>query len=535
MSFIRLRWILLLLVVSGLLLLSWTIYEARIQSHSVQDSLTRQAAVLAHALGPGLVAASHAARELEEIVLWKLLDNARLLAELDPKPSADRLEELAMLNGLDTVAMVDSEGQLVLSVGETPPPAVIEQLEDLVEGRADELIMGSTLHKGIEHLSAASVGPRGNVVLVRIHASSAQTYSRQLGVPNLVDHLVGSEGVLYLNYLEEPGSLSAHATWDGLPLPAPAVDAGLRQIRGRQAFEVEMPLPSTAGRKAVLTVGLDGSALESAAVAAWRRSLLVGLVLLGFAGAAAGVAVLGRMHSLERQASRKRLEEVDRKRRRSERLAAAGALTAGLAHEVRSPLNAIGMAAQRLERKLEPASEPHTIAHRLRQEVQRLESVLRSFLELASPAKGHHQIKDLHEVAAGAIALLDEEAKASDIELILEPGSAIAEIDTDSIHRAIINLVRNAIQASPQGGSIRLRTVRSDHRAELKISDEGGGLEPEVKGRIFDPFVSSRAEGSGLGLPLVRRVAMEHDGTIEIEERPERGVLATLSLPLYGD
>ena len=107
-----------------------------------------------------------------------------------------------------------------------------------------------------------------------------------------------------------------------------------------------------------------------------------------------------------------------------------------------------------------------------------------------------------------------------------------ARTDRESIHRAIVNLGRNAIQASSPGGRITVVTAQSKGRATLRVMDEGSGLASELEGRFFAPFVTGRNTGTGLGLALVKRVAEEHGGSITLANRDGGGAEATLSLPL---
>jgi signal transduction histidine kinase len=526
----RTRWLLVALALVVALLLAWTVNEARRQSRAVEASLTQQAEVLARALGPGLAAASHAARELEEMRSWRLLDNARLFAELGATTlTAERMESLARDAGLDSVAFYDRAGRRLLSTAEAPPAGIEARLTEVLAGRVDELVLGASVDDGVEHFSAAAALRSGGSVLVRIHVSSGEVFSRQLGVSNLLAHLVGTPGVLYLSHREEPGGAPTEAAWDGDALPPPA--AGLRTVRGRPVYEAEIALESPAGRASRLRVGLDASRLRLASRDALRRSLLVGVVLVGFVVAAAALALLQHQRTVETEATRRRLGELELARQRSERLAAAGALAAGLAHEVRNPLNAIGLAAQRLERSLGADDERLAIAVRVAQGVRRLESVLRSFLELASPVSEQRQPTALGELAAEVVELMRDEAAGRQVELRVEQVDLETVVDRDAVHRALVNLVRNAVLASPPGGEVMLRLERERGVAVVRVLDRGSGIPEELLPRVFDPFVTSRVEGTGLGLPLARRVAEEHGGSLSVANRAGGGVEATLRLP----
>jgi signal transduction histidine kinase len=530
----RVRVLIALAVILALLLLAWTMLEAQRQRRQVEETLTVQAALLSQSLSPALASASDATLESDEMISWRLLDNARLLAELWSNGLVDpeRLEELVEASGLDSALFFRFDGQLQLEVGESIPAPIVGQLDDLITGRAKELVVGSSLENGVEHLGAAATGTSGDVVLVRIHPSSARSLVQRLGVDHLLDTLVGSGGVLYLSYHEEPGGMVAEASWDNLGVPG-LQSQGTRpfDVRGQTVIEMATSVETQAGTHGTLRIGLDASALQREGVAIMRRTLLVGLVLFAFAVSASGYAVVSHLRARDREQAAARFADVETARRRSERLAAAGALAAGLAHEVRSPLNAIGLAAQRLERKL-PALDPsREIAGRIRGEVSRLEEVLRGFLELASPVSDRREVFDLAGQVQQVLDLLEDEAESHAVTLRRTGGLISVVADRDSIHRAIVNLVRNAIQASPEGSSIEVQVGNRSDRAILRVIDQGPGIDPAVRGREFDPFVTGRASGTGLGLALVRRVAEEHGGSARLVCHEAGGTMAELILP----
>jgi signal transduction histidine kinase len=368
---------------------------------------------------------------------------------------------------------------------------------------------------------------------VRAHEETAKTWARRIGVENLLERLVAS-GVLYLSYHEGPDGLQVQSSWDGGPLPPPGSAGRLLSLRGKSAFEVEMPAAAPAGRSARIRVGLDGVPLHQAAASATRRTLLIGLVLAGLGLVGAAAAGVSHARTVERAEAARRLAAAEDARRASERLAAAGTLTAGLAHEVRSPMNAINLAAKRLERRLEGQEEPQSMTRRIGAEVQRLETVLREFLEFASPVSDRRRQTDLAELAREVLALLEAEAEERSVRLREVRGAARAAVDDDAVRRSLINLVRNAIQASPAGGAVELMVGQGEEAATVRVLDEGPGLDPGDAERVFEAFFTTRVSGTGLGLALVRRVAEEHGGTIELRNRPGTGTEAIFGLPLDG-
>jgi two-component system sensor histidine kinase HydH len=260
----------------------------------------------------------------------------------------------------------------------------------------------------------------------------------------------------------------------------------------------------------------------------------VGIVLAAYALATAAFAAVSRSRSLERVEAARRLAQSESARRSSERLAAAGALAAGLAHEVRSPLNAIGLAAQRLERKLDGSGDELVLAGRIRVEVRRLEGVLREFLDLARPVGDERRSVALGALCTEVLDLLRPEAEQRGVRLDAVDGEAWVRVDSGSVRRALINLVRNAIAASPRAGRVRVVVERVDGRGFAHVLDEGPGVDGDVAGRVFEPFVTTRADGAGLGLSLVKRVAEEHGGSCSLVSRPGGGAEACLGLPADG-
>jgi signal transduction histidine kinase len=459
-----------LLFLLGALLALWAVREARAQRRQTEEELRAGASLLARTLVPALSAASAAARELDEIVAWKLLDNARLLSRLDAAGALGDVELAGLLvaNGLDAVVFVDPEGRIERRAGNPiPAETVEEQLAPLVHGEADELILGWS--PGVEHahVAAAAARPGDGAVLVRTDASTAYAFARRLGVRRLLEDTVGTGGVLYLVYHEGPGGEPVQAAWDGseIPLP-PEGEHALRTVRGRSTFELVFRVPSPAGRSVSLRVGLDATPLSRAASAAMRRTVLVGAVLAAFAVAVAAYALVSRTRDLERAEGARRLAALEEARQRSERLAAAGSLAAGLAHEVRNPLNAISLAAQRIERTHPDDEQCLRFVERIRGEVGRLEEILKGFLDLARPAAGPRHRASLDELAQEVVELLGPEAASRAVRLEAHPGGkeASAVIDREAVRRAIVNLVRNAIEASRESGRVAGERSRRGHR-----------------------------------------------------------------------
>jgi len=232
-----------------------------------------------------------------------------------------------------------------------------------------------------------------------------------------------------------------------------------------------------------------------------------------------------RVHGLERALSRQ------------ERLAALGHLAAGVAHEVRNPLNAIGMGVQRLQREfapLEGAEEFHHLCTVIRGEVARLNAIVQDFLQLARlPALQREPIAVailLREVAA----LMKAEAQAHTVHLTLQVPEGLPTLiaDPQQLKQALINLLLNAIQATPPRGAVQVTAAAEAEALRIAVIDSGRGIAPDLMERIFDPYFTTKPQGTGLGLPIALRIIEAHGGTLDVKSTLGRGTTVEVCLPI---
>jgi len=533
MSRTRLLGLILVLLLVAAAVTTWTVREARIQRDEPRAALHAEAELLAGTIGPSLAAAAAAARELDELAGLKLLESARLLARLDDAGVLPMRSLPAALDdaGLDALGILDAAGHLEASAGEWPEGTAIDPARPVAAGSLAEAVWSISAAPS-EPLGLAAVArSRGGAIVVTATRGTSFAFARQIGIDGLLQSLVGTGGVLYVAYREEPRGLSAEAAWDGGAVPPPAegdARSEPRALRGREVYEVVHPVAVPAGLGGTLRVGLDAAPLTRVAERAQRHTLLVGLVLALVGLLAAGIAAVSRLRTLERTAAAERLALLDEDRRRAERLSAAGALAAGLAHEVRSPLNAVSIAAQRMARRHEAGTEGGDFARTVHAEIERLDDVLRGFLDLARPGSGEFAPGDLAEIARDVARLVAPAAEEKRLALRVVAPAAEGTYDGPAIRRALLNLVRNAIEASPAGSALEIEVAPEGDRARIAVRDEGPGIAPGDEERLFEPFVTGHDGGTGLGLAYVRRVAEEHGGSAHLVRRPEGGTEARL-------
>jgi two-component system, sporulation sensor kinase E len=223
----------------------------------------------------------------------------------------------------------------------------------------------------------------------------------------------------------------------------------------------------------------------------------------------------------------------------TERLNALTLLAAGVAHEIGNPLNSLDIHLQLMERKLRKLSpgDRAPLEDNLktaRQEIQRLDTILKQFLHAVRPTKPTRDRCDFHFLLKETLKLLEPELASRNIAVELDLAEFLppANVDGGQFQQVFYNLIRNAYQALPgQNGRISIRTRFSEYEFVISIEDNGTGISPEHMGALFEPYRTTKSSGSGLGLLIVRRIIREHGGEIEIDSKENSGTRIHIHLP----
>jgi len=231
--------------------------------------------------------------------------------------------------------------------------------------------------------------------------------------------------------------------------------------------------------------------------------------------------------------------EMERQLEKAERLSALGQLAAGVAHEIRNPLNAISMASQRLKREFMPADEDkikefQTLAGVIRDEIRRLDGIIEEFLTFSKSRRLELHEYPVAEVLQKIVNLIREEAtlKGITLETRYKDNPAIIPMDVDKLQQAILNLVKNAMESISGEGTVRILVDSSGkNRVVIKISDNGCGMTSEEVERIFNPEYTTKEKGLGLGLPLAHEIIRGHGGEIRVLSQPGSGTTFDIILP----
>jgi two-component system, NtrC family, sensor histidine kinase HydH len=638
--------------------LAW--YSLRESRRAAFERLETGATSLALAVARAGENSLRADAEIELLVVERLLDNARLVRDIEGRRGLQDslLARLAIENDLFEIIVFDAQGGVTASsAGADPGWNWAGPLEGLLEGSEDETVFGFD----IDQLYAVAVRRQsGGAIVVRADAAWMLELRRTSGTGRLIQELGANPEIAYMVLQDTLGILSAppwieqmgRISGDPFLEQAYATDAPLSRTLAYgdgEVFETALAFTAEGERIGLLRIGLSIDDLEAAEERTLLQLVLLAflLALLGAVGAgvltvrqnyallddaygriqtyssrvlaqmADAVVALdaqGRVEVLNEAAARlfgadadtargrpyteilgggieavdrllagggEAREEVGRLQlpggrelvlavstsllhdavgapetvvavlhdltekealetnlRRQERLASMGALASGVAHEVRNPLNAIGLIVQRLKREFVPqadAQEYEGLISTVRDEVARVNRIVVDFLELARPPALRPRRVNLEELLGRSMQVAAAQANAKGLEVRTNfSGVGSIQADPEQLEQALLNLLGNAVQAT-EAGTISLGACAAgDGLVEIVVEDTGAGIKPQDLERIFDLYFTTKASGTGLGLALVHRIVTQHGGRVEVHSKVGDGTRFVVQLPREG-
>jgi signal transduction histidine kinase len=243
----------------------------------------------------------------------------------------------------------------------------------------------------------------------------------------------------------------------------------------------------------------------------------------------AGSGVLVRLRDPEAQ------HKLGRQLQTAGRMAALSRVSSGVAHEVKNPLNAILLHVEVARAKLAAGDTAVTPQMEIiSREILRLDRVVKTFLDFTRPVELRLRTLSVHNLLAEIVELARPQAESSNIHLKVQEDAEELEVrvDHDLIQQAFLNVVVNAIEVMPQGGELMFQSLANEDTAEIRISDSGPGIPPELRDKIFRLYFTTKKEGSGIGLAMTFRIVQLHDGTIDFTSEPEKGTTFFIRLPI---
>ena len=231
-----------------------------------------------------------------------------------------------------------------------------------------------------------------------------------------------------------------------------------------------------------------------------------------------------------------KLEETQKRVERSE---VASQLAARMAHEIKNPLNSIGLIVDYLRDRFRPVHEADQmkfgeLSDNIKTELARLNEIVERFLRFAKPAIASKRPIDVTRLVEETLGFILPEAERQSVQLRTHLGHGLPKVDGDysQLRQALLNLLINALQAMPEGGDIDVTaSVSHANEIEIVVKDSGSGIAPEDLSKLFDPYFTTKIRGFGLGLTVVERIVQEHGGTIQVDSEQGKGASFTIRLP----
>jgi len=323
---------------------------------------------------------------------------------------------------------------------------------------------------------------------------------------------------------EKSFNIMGTAIYDSTDTPYVAVE----RRKGR-AFVLRMPLGSKFLPGATLEVLISKEPAEDT-VKRTAVSFIVMLLLLAVSGAVSiyAISLLERRHG-------KKMKEIEKEMELKERLVSLGRLASGMAHEIKNPLNAISMSAQRLKREFTPEKdkeEYYKFIDIMRGELLRVNRIVEDFL-LSTRSHVPFVRENLHTVVAELVAVISEKARTQNIELVNRIDPALfLECQKERLKQALLNIILNGMEAIRNNGKMELSAEIKGKTVDLTVRDTGPGIKPENLHSIFEYYYTTKDKGMGLGLPISYMIVKDHGGDIKAVSEEGNGAVFVITLPV---
>ncbi len=421
------------------------------------------------------------------------------------------------------------------------------------EQEAVSEVHGSRWDRGWR-LSAGVRRVKGGAILLNVDAGEIAEISRRASLAHLLEdiaarapeiaYVVLEDGTNRLAYgpLADAATLAptpSGAAFRSVPIPQAleGLAAGEFTVGSTPVLEFTGPVDTARADSPTLRLGLNLDGLRRAERRTLTRltlslaaALALGIVMIAFVVLWQQFGVLSEKHARAEAALRRR-----------DRLAAMGELASTVAHEVRNPLNAIGMTAQRLRREFlngdgaaaaPDASELKELLDVLGGETKRIDRIVQQFLDYARPPRLSLRRASLRDMLEAAVEALGAKAATRQITIHSDlAGAGEAVFDPDQLKQAVDNLLRNAIDATSDGGRVRLEARRDASDHVIEVIDEGPGIPADIVPKIFDLYFTTKADGTGVGLAVTHQIVEAHRGRIDVESSPGAGTRMALRIP----
>jgi len=486
---------------------------------------------------------------LQETLVLSLLDLAR---DIDVKCgtgvfSEQDIKDLASKKHIWVVALLNEHGAVTFQ-NRPLPEGLLSRVTSVI-ARSEDITINFFGPPGRNSEDIRFVAVRGKaasgIILIALNDNGFRYWSSKVAVQNAIEEVGSRQGVSYFVVLnprgETLGSTGASPQkWKEEErvkrdlLTGQMSSASHKVALGNQnILEIFAPFSLDGGVAGIARLGLKRDRTNEI-LKQNRSRIFISMALVVLVG------VLSMWFLYQNQNKHlARMEDAARRLRQAERLSALGQLGAGVAHEIRNPLNAIGMASQRLQAEYLPADtkereEFSRLTGIVRDEVRRLNGIIEEFLTFSRSRRLKLRRSSVTELLQKVVDVIKEEAESRQITINTRWGKspAMVRMDADKLQQALLNIIKNAMESTSCAGKITV-SVESREKDQIivNITDTGSGIAPEEIDRIFDPGYTTKEKGLGLGLPLAYEIIRAHGGEVRLQSNKGSGTTFEIILP----
>ena len=521
---------------------------------TVVDNMTHFTQLLANTIQKSTANSIYSYNLMEHYIESRLISNLKLLNNLETTRTLDNkyLKRFAAETFIFHINIYNQKGELEYSSRSDRQCANIQKLiEPILKEQKSELILGiqSLRDQDVKIHPIAISRKKGGAIVGSIKTRKLYSIQRYIGIEKYLNSIASDSSIIYIAIQDSNGVTSGTENLDSLS--GFASDKLLREVyndnqfhwritkfKNIKIFEALLPLYVSDKSYGIIRTGLDYSPVQNMQKVVLRQVLirLVVLLIISFILFSYSISIQNiRLLEKEKEKITNEVYVLQHDLRQKEKMSATGELAAGIAHEIRNPLGAISMTVQRLAREFKPTNgekEQKRLFNIIRKEIDHISYSIKNLLQFSKPAPLQKSLSRLDKVIDKIVDLYRTKAKKAGIALIwLNHSEVEAYIDPIKIDECVVNILENAITATPQKGKIEIGLKMRKREIDISIKDTGSGMSQEDLSKIFNLYFTTKANGTGLGLAHAQQIIAEHGGKISVESKLNKGTTFTIILP----